>query len=42
MNKLSNKGFATHQRVVYLDDNVLGYYRKVPKDFEKDNSKLNI
>ena len=34
--KLSNKGWATHDRVLVLDSNSVSYYRKVPKNFDKD------
>ena len=29
--KLSNKGWQTHTRIVRLDHNVIGYYRKASK-----------
>ena len=37
MEKLSNKGWANHKRVVALDEHSLCYYRKVPKTFTTDS-----
>ncbi len=34
MNKLSNKGWSYHLRLLKLDSQALSYYRNVPKDFD--------
>lgn len=35
MKKLSNKGWSTNKRLVFLDDKTLGYYKNVPKNFNE-------
>lgn len=39
MNKLSNKGWTYHLRLVKMDQNSISYYRNVPKDFDGNQSK---
>ena len=34
MNKLSNKGWSYHLRLLKMDQHALTYYRNVPKDFD--------
>jgi hypothetical protein len=52
MNKLSNKGWSFHLRLLKMDQHALTYYRNVPKDFDgtpylifyqyRKHSKLSI
>lgn len=41
MNKLSNKGWSYHLRLVKMDQHSISYYRNVPKDFD-GNHNINI
>ena len=34
MNKLSNKGWSYHLRLLRMDQHALTYFRNVPKDYD--------
>ena len=35
--KLSGKGWSFNQRIIYLDENEIKYYSKVPSGFKKND-----
>ena len=34
MNKLSNKGWSYHSRLLRLDQHAISYFRNIPKDYD--------
>lgn len=39
MNKLSNKGWSYHLRLLKMDEHAITYFRNVPKDYDENTHR---